>query len=372
MEWSANASLSNTSVPTRSLFTTVCSLTIVLTAVVGGLLNLLIIAAFARRRSLLTPFTAHVLHLCLSNLLLIFTATPLLARHSLLGRWDMGRVACRFYLYCVWTLYCLPILQHLFIAYDRLLAVCWPLLYRKANSLAAVTALSGLALAYAHLWALPLLLLDGRRRLAADEWQCFVDIYACPLHAITVQLMLYGLPILATYAAAPLVVAKVWHKRLRRMRMHSYALPEPTDDMVKYEPSEVCSFNPASLPGRHSRQSSLAPLPSYPSHCSQTPSHASKPPSSQTLTFLQFLRKDPKLYLFCLLVSAEMFFWGPKLTYYLLLNNPAYFHPDILLAVTANYGLLYCTDPLIYLFCLDGLRKEVISILRCRPRTTLI
>ena len=181
--------------------------------IVTQTLNIGILTTFYLRRSLVTPFTVHIVNLIIINTVLFFGFVPLVVPRPLFPAWyNNNRTVCSFMQYFTWAVAALNPLQDLIICLDRWLAYLYPIWYRSSRTKYFGITATSIAVIYFHLWYLPLNILNSlmsvedRRRIG-----CYSTLY------LKYRFILYTaiciLPQVIVYTSFPLLLVIVWKRR---------------------------------------------------------------------------------------------------------------------------------------------------------------
>ena len=130
-------------------------------AVIAQLTNVGILATFLFHRHLITPFIIHIVNLIAINTILLFIYIPLVLPRPLMHKFlNENRLACAFMQYAMYGVAFINVLQDLVICCDRWLAYLRPIWYRNKKTKNFGIIGTMIAIAYFHLWYLPLNILN--------------------------------------------------------------------------------------------------------------------------------------------------------------------------------------------------------------------
>ncbi|XP_070556152.1 histamine H3 receptor-like [Ptychodera flava] len=97
--------------------------------------NVLVIIAFSREKKLRTWSNFYILNLSIADLFVGSFSIPLCVPYVLLGKWVLGDVLCKFWVFVDYTLCCSSLFSVVLITFDRYCSVTRAIKYRTQNNL---------------------------------------------------------------------------------------------------------------------------------------------------------------------------------------------------------------------------------------------
>ncbi|OQV17959.1 hypothetical protein BV898_07902 [Hypsibius exemplaris] len=208
-------------------------------SVTGSLGNGGALLAFIRDRTLRNPFTIHVIHLLLLNLINSLTQYPVGVVENLYSRWHLGSGICDLYLFCMSMVTAATINTHSLIALNRAWAIVHPVSYRTRN-----TKRFSLQLCFG-LWVFLFIVEFPNWLLNALYYRrpegCIYNSDAMPAYNAFLDIVVYTLPIAIVIAS--FVVVSV-HKvlRSRRLAVNNHVAPLSFHHRPTLQVRIVCSL----------------------------------------------------------------------------------------------------------------------------------
>ncbi|XP_055343998.1 alpha-2B adrenergic receptor-like [Paramacrobiotus metropolitanus] len=314
-EWSGGATL-------QVLFTIATFLT-----------NGFVLAIFASRPRLITPFSIYLINLLIANVVDTL-ANPLRIVELLRTDWFAWSRWCLVMLYSDWIPNAIVQQSHLLITVNRIWAIARPISYRNSHTKPVAMAICAGTWLYVHIIILPFYVRDllYYGNFDSDRW-CIVNVSAQKGYAMMLQLVIYLIPYILILLAYPFL----WYRRRMQMR----AMPR-SKEWIPLSGTEDNSLN-------------TTPTKNTPQEQSRKP--VAKKRSRENSTGFTVLTVQTISILVC---------WTSSKIYG---TASAYFHYELgWLGQVGNimYMIQMVIDPLLFVLVLPELRAAVIQVIKCR------
>ncbi|OQV17957.1 hypothetical protein BV898_07900 [Hypsibius exemplaris] len=303
----------------------------IISSVGGSLTNAAVLLAFVRdHRTLINPFTVHVIHLLLLNLINSLTQYPVGVAASLYTRWQPGPAICDLYLFGNSMFTAGTINIHGLIALNRAWAIVHPLSYRTRNTKRFSLQLClGLWL---FLWIVqfPNWLLNTI--LFRRPGECTYNSDAMPAYNAFLDVAVFTLPVLLVIAS--FVVVSVYKFVLAR-RHHSIRRNQVS---VLRKQSQTVQRGNSELDG---------------------------PPSDVSIVKVTLQTRQRKYMVLALLTASVVIFCLPSTIFFgLVVWIPGFWGHDFYVVSTVLVPVQLMLDPILFTLTLDKLQTAVGRVLR--------
>ena len=191
-----------------SYYTVVCG-------IVALFLNIIIVVAFIRTRTLRSSFMVYVMQLTFSEILLILTVLPGNFVRGYFSYWPLGDRVCFAFSYFSQVLASGVRYGHVLITFNRLWAIYFPVSYRTRHSAGVARLIIASMWCFVHAVQLPAVIPGLMYRKRGDP-QCILNLSSMPVLASVFSRLGFDLPQLIIILCYPLVLYKLYSRRRGR------------------------------------------------------------------------------------------------------------------------------------------------------------
>jgi histamine receptor H1 len=184
------------------------------TAICSTMFNLLVILAFVSEKTLWTPFNFYLCNLAVSDMLMGCLDTVFAFINNLnSGHWRLGRALCHFWSYIDWVVSMSIANSLMFISFDRLWAVRYPISYHQhCSRKLSLWAIGGLWFAI-HGFVLPGLIMERRETVDGGDRCNLQNSPKYEAWTTTCQIVGYYLPNVCVIGAYVAIGARLSRRR---------------------------------------------------------------------------------------------------------------------------------------------------------------